>query len=93
MVLETPEPDFSAAVIANSVIFAALHLLNPGVAPLAIVNLILFGIFASCYFIRRGNIWGIGALHSVWNLTAVLCERKEDGRYGGVAQMLQRDFR
>lgn len=57
-----------AAVIANSVIFAALHLLNPGVAPLAIVNLILFGVFASCYFIRKGNIWGIGALHSVWNL-------------------------
>lgn len=57
-----------AAVIANAVIFAALHLANPGVAPLAIVNLILFGIFASCYFIRRGNIWGIGALHSVWNL-------------------------
>lgn len=57
-----------AAVIANAVIFAALHLLNPGVAPLAIVNLILFGIFASCYFIRKGNIWGIGALHSVWNL-------------------------
>ena len=57
-----------AAVIANAVIFAALHLLDPGVAPLAIVNLILFGIFASCYFIRKGNIWGIGALHSVWNL-------------------------
>lgn len=57
-----------AAVIANAVIFAALHLPNPGVAPLAIVNLILFGIFASCYFIRKGNIWGIGAFHSVWNL-------------------------
>ena len=58
----------AAAVIANAVIFAALHLLNPGIAPLAIVNLILFGIFASCYFIRKGNIWGIGAFHSVWNL-------------------------
>ncbi len=56
------------AVIANSVLFAALHLLNPGISVLAIVNLTLFGVFASVYFIKRNNIWGIGALHSVWNL-------------------------
>lgn len=56
------------AVILNSVAFAALHLLNPGIAPLAIVNLILFGIFASVCFIKTDNIWLVGALHSVWNL-------------------------
>ncbi|MGN0427695.1 MAG: lysostaphin resistance A-like protein [Agathobacter sp.] len=55
------------AILTNSLIFAALHLLNAGIAPLAFVNLILFGIFASIYFVRRGNIWGIGAVHSVWN--------------------------
>lgn len=58
----------AVAVIVNAVVFAALHLLNPGISLLAIINLILYGIFASCYFIRRGNIWGIGAFHSVWNL-------------------------
>ena len=56
------------AVAANSVAFAALHLLNPGIAPLAIVNLILFGIFASVCFIKTENIWMVGAIHSVWNL-------------------------
>ncbi|MCI8634222.1 MAG: CPBP family intramembrane metalloprotease [Eubacterium sp.] len=58
----------AAAVIANATAFAALHLLNPGIAPLAIVNLILFGIFASVCFIKTENIWMVGAIHSVWNL-------------------------
>ncbi len=55
------------AILANSVAFALLHMANPGVSPLAIVNLILFGIFASVYMIKRGNLWGICAIHSIWN--------------------------
>lgn len=55
-------------VIANAVLFAALHLGNSGISVLAFINLALFGIFASVYFIKRDNIWGIGAVHSVWNL-------------------------
>ena len=35
---------------------------------LAFINLTLFGVFASLYFIKRGSIWGIGAFHSIWNL-------------------------
>lgn len=58
----------AVGIIANSVIFAALHLLNAGISVLAFINLILFGVFASVYFIKRGNIWGVGALHSIWNL-------------------------
>lgn len=57
-----------AAVLANALFFASLHLLNAGITVLAFINLTLFGVFASLYFIRRGNIWGIGAFHSVWNL-------------------------
>jgi len=55
------------AVVLNATVFALLHLGNDGLSVLSIVNLILFGIFASVYFVRRGNIWGIGAFHSVWN--------------------------
>lgn len=57
-----------AAVLANSMLFAALHLLNSGIGVLPLINLTLFGIFASLYFVRRGNIWGVGAFHSIWNL-------------------------
>ena len=55
------------AVLLNALFFAALHLANNGISVLAFVNLTLFGIFASVYFIKRGNIWGIGAIHSIWN--------------------------
>lgn len=58
----------AVGIIANSVFFAALHLLNSGISVLAFINLVLFGVFASVYFIKRGNIWGVGALHSIWNL-------------------------
>lgn len=57
-----------AAIIINAAAFAALHLANPGVSVLAIINLILFGVFASVCFIKTDNIWLVGALHSVWNL-------------------------
>lgn len=54
-------------IIVSSIAFGALHLGNAGIAPLAFVNLILFGIFAGVYFIQRGNIWGVAAIHSIWN--------------------------
>lgn len=56
------------AVFVNAAAFAALHLLNPGIGFLPVLNLFLFGFFASVCFIKTENIWLIGALHSVWNL-------------------------
>ncbi|SCW32131.1 hypothetical protein SAMN02910456_00534 [Ruminococcaceae bacterium YRB3002] len=54
-------------VIANAVLFAALHLLNDGISVLAFINLVLFGLFASVMFVRTGNIWMCSAVHSIWN--------------------------
>lgn len=56
------------AILSNALIFAALHLLNNGISVLAFINLALYGVFASLYFIERGSIWGVAAFHSVWNL-------------------------
>jgi membrane protease YdiL (CAAX protease family) len=55
------------AVIVSSTFFGLLHLANDGVQPLAVVNIILFGCFAAVYLLKRGNIWGAAAIHSVWN--------------------------
>lgn len=55
------------AMLANSVLFALLHAANVGISWLALLNLLLFGIFASFYMVRRGNIWGICAIHTMWN--------------------------
>lgn len=54
-------------ILINSFLFAWLHLGNSGISLLAFINLFLFGIFASLYFLRRGSVWGICAIHSVWN--------------------------
>ncbi|MBE6024350.1 MAG: CPBP family intramembrane metalloprotease [Cellulosilyticum sp.] len=56
-----------AAVLINSVGFSALHLFNSGISILAVINLCLFGLFASVYTVKTNNIWGIGAFHSAWN--------------------------
>ena len=57
------------AVMISSLLFACLHLLNPGITLTAFLNLTLFGIFAGVYFLKRGDLWGIGALHGLWNFT------------------------
>ncbi|SHH04368.1 hypothetical protein SAMN02745245_00439 [Anaerosphaera aminiphila DSM 21120] len=57
----------SIAILTNSILFSALHFKNPGFTGLAAFNLALFGIFASLYFLKRGSIWGVGAIHSIWN--------------------------
>ena len=55
------------AAVVSSIAFACLHLQNNGIAPLAFVNLTLFGLFAAVYMLKRGNIWGVCAIHSLWN--------------------------
>ena len=55
------------AIFVNSLVFMLLHMGNPGLTLLAMVNLMLFGTFASLYTLRRGSIWGIAAIHSIWN--------------------------
>jgi membrane protease YdiL (CAAX protease family) len=55
------------AVISNSLIFALLHIFNNGIALLPLINLVLFGIFASIYTLKMDSIWGISAIHTTWN--------------------------
>jgi membrane protease YdiL (CAAX protease family) len=55
------------AIVVSSCFFGALHLFNSGVHLLAVANVILFGCAVAVYMIKRGNIWGAAAIHSVWN--------------------------
>ena len=57
----------TAGIIINSLVFAALHLMNPGITILAFVNLFAFGVLASVYMIKRKSIWAPAAFHSAWN--------------------------
>ncbi|MCP3803244.1 CPBP family intramembrane metalloprotease [Allokutzneria sp. A3M-2-11 16] len=59
-----------AAVIVQSLLFVAMHLTNPsGVKPLAVLNLFLFGLFTAAWALYEGGLWGVCAMHAVWNWT------------------------
>jgi len=53
-------------VIVSSIIFVIFH---GTIQPLAILNLLLFSLFLSFYFIKEGSIWGICGWHAAWNWT------------------------
>lgn len=55
------------AVGISSAVFSLLHIFNPGIGPLPILNLTLFGVLAGIYVLRRGDLWGACAMHSAWN--------------------------
>ncbi len=56
-----------AGVIVSSLFFALLHLANPHISVLSLLNLALFGLFAALYTLYEGALWGIFAIHAVWN--------------------------
>jgi len=55
------------AIAITSVFFGLLHIFNPNINYLSIINLILYGVFAALYAILDGGLWGIFAQHSIWN--------------------------
>ncbi len=55
------------AVFASSVFFALMHIGNSGVTVIGILNIFLFGIFASLYTLRSASLVGACAIHTAWN--------------------------
>ena len=56
-----------AALSISSVIFMSIHLLNPNVNFLSIVNLFLAGIVLGIYYIHKPNLWLPIGMHLTWN--------------------------
>lgn len=57
-----------AAILVPVVAFAALHLAVPGaLAPLPILNLLLFGVFAAIVALADRGLWMIAGIHTGWN--------------------------
>lgn len=57
----------AAGVIVSSLFFSILHLANPNLNFISLVNLFLFGLFAALYALNEGGLWGIFAIHAIWN--------------------------
>lgn len=55
--------------IVSSVIFGLLHIVNPGVELISIVNIILVGVMLGLYVISTQDVWGACGLHAAWNFS------------------------
>ena len=54
-------------ILVSALIFTAFHALNANTGWLPFLNLFLFGVFAALYTLWEGGLWGIFAIHSIWN--------------------------
>ncbi len=57
------------AVIISAIAFRLFHVRNPALGPVALINLVLFGVATALYKVRvdNGQLWGVFAVHTVWN--------------------------
>jgi membrane protease YdiL (CAAX protease family) len=54
-------------LIISSTFFGLLHLGNPNVNYIAILNIILVGLFYGIYVIKTNDLWAVCGMHSAWN--------------------------
>ena len=59
----------AVAVIGNAVLFASMHLLNPGVSPGAIIQIVVIGIMFSLFVYYYDALWIPIMIHTGWNFT------------------------
>lgn len=57
------------AVMISAGAFSLAHVFNSGVTVLSLVNIFFFGAFMSLYMIHSENIWGVSAIHAIWNFS------------------------
>lgn len=56
-----------SGAIFTAVVFVFLHLGNPGINTLAVVNLLLVAVLFTLIALLEGGIWAAGAFHVAWN--------------------------
>lgn len=55
------------ALLISSAMFSYYHLDNNGASVLSTIHLVIFGLFAALYAMKRGNLWGVSGFHFAWN--------------------------
>ncbi len=55
-------------ILISSGLFTLMHAMNPGFGLTDALQCILFSILTGIYVFERGEIWGVIALHTIWNI-------------------------
>lgn len=56
-------------LVASSVVFGALHLMNPGATATSVAMVALAGVFLGGVLVVTGSLWAAFAAHLAWNWT------------------------
>ena len=56
-------------ILLPGTIFAAMHLFNPGLTALSMINLVLCGIFLGACIYFFDSMWLVIGFHTMWNFT------------------------
>lgn len=54
-------------LLISSTLFGLMHLTNPNVNYIAVINIILVGLFYGLYVIKTNDLWSVCGMHSAWN--------------------------
>ena len=68
-ILKTHRKQYMIAIFATSVFFGAIHLLNPGVGILPIIDIILSGLIFAFMVYYFDSLWMAMGVHTGWNFT------------------------
>lgn len=60
------------ALVLNALLFAGLHLGNPGITVLAIVRLLCISMLYGLFVVRYKSLWMAIGMHTTWNYTQSL---------------------
>ena len=59
--------NIGVGLLISSTLFGLMHLTNPNVNYIAVINIILVGIFYGLYVIKTNDLWAVCGMHSAWN--------------------------
>lgn len=59
--------NIGVGLLISSTLFGLMHLTNPNVNYIAVINIILVGLFYGLYVIKTNDLWAVCGMHSAWN--------------------------
>ena len=65
----TTKYNIGVGLLISSVLFGFMHLTNPNVNYIAVINIILVGLFYGLCVIKTNDLWAVCGMHTAWNFT------------------------
>ncbi|MDG6882404.1 CAAX amino terminal protease self- immunity [Phocoenobacter uteri] len=55
------------SIVMTSILFTGLHVLNPGMTLMPVINLMIASVVFSLIYYKSGSLWLVGFAHGIWN--------------------------